>query len=157
MVNSQIIAEVVNTLKLDVQKDVVPSPVPIVDVGLKSSISPLVKTTTQSTTGNVSLISSTDYPDNYVHIKAAYLSFAKNATCDIATGAITLVGTVNGTTRNIIALAVLTTTAERDSVYISFDTPIRIDKGTTVYYTGTFTAGALTRSGGICFVVEEII
>lgn len=77
-------------------------------------------------------------------------SFVKNVTCDIATGKISLQCTVNGVACVIGAFAVLTLTAERGDLNIQFEKPFRVDKGTNFLMTGTFGAGAMSRS--LCLV-----
>lgn len=84
--------------------------------------------------------------DRDISITAVSLSLAKDATCNVATGAIEVTATVRGVTTALCGIAVLTTTAERDSISVSFPAPVMIDRGTAVAVSGTFTLGAMTRS-----------
>jgi hypothetical protein len=108
---------------------------------------------TQTTTGAMTVYTASADRDTY--ITGASISFVKGATCDIASGAIALGITQLSLARTLISISVLTLTAERDKVFIAFQNPVKIDRGTTITLSGTFTAGALVRSANIIgFEVE---
>lgn len=76
------------------------------------------------------------------------LSICKDATCDIASGRIAITANVGGTSRDLIAISVLTTTAERDTISLEFAVPVKIDRSAAIATGGntTFAAGNLVRS-----------
>jgi hypothetical protein len=78
-------------------------------------------------------------------ITGVSFSFVKNATCDVATGPMSVVATIDGIATNILSHSVLTLTAERDTEVITFDVPILCDENTSVTSTNTFTVGAMRR------------
>lgn len=82
-------------------------------------------------------------------LKTATLSFSKDSTCDIATGTITLSGTVDGGTRHILALPVITLTAERDVVNQVWPAGLELDSNSALTVTGTFTLGVCVRASNI--------
>jgi len=78
-------------------------------------------------------------------ITGVAFSFAKNATCDVATGPMSVVATIDGTATNILTHSVITLTAERDTEVLAFKVPILCDENTSVTSTNTFTVGAMRR------------
>jgi len=79
------------------------------------------------------------------YITNAILTISKNATCDIATGSVSVTVVVDGQTRTIARLAVLTLTAEYENVSITFARPIKVDRNSTISVSGTYTAGLMSR------------
>ncbi len=85
------------------------------------------------------------------------ISYVKDAVCDVADGVITLNTTIDGLTRFIISLPVLTLTAQQDEKVIIFNKPIKIDRGVTFNYSGTFGAGKMIRECSIIgYTVETV-
>lgn len=79
-------------------------------------------------------------------------SLIKDATCDSATGNFQTSITINGVTSALSVVSTITLTAQDKEVSLSLNTPIKIDKNSTVRFTmPTFTAGvcrvALTIAG----------
>jgi hypothetical protein len=70
----------------------------------------------------------------------------EGVTCDVATGSLSVQVIVGGKSINLITLPVLTLTSSLLTKTISYAIPIKIDRGTAIVMTGTFTAGALSRS-----------
>jgi len=103
-------------------------------------------------TGNINIAMPSDRD---VLIDYITVSFVKNAACDIATGIISVTGTFSGTSRNLANFAVLTLTAERGEAFITFQRPLKPDRGTNITMTGTFGAGAMSRVISIAGYTEE--
>lgn len=97
-----------------------------------------------TTTGAGTVVVTPSGKDTF--LSSILLSYVKNVACDIATGSITVTCNIDGTSRTIASSAVLTLTAERDTVQVIFNEPIKLDRGATMSVSGTFTAGALSRS-----------
>lgn len=77
------------------------------------------------------------------------LGFSKDAACNIATGVISITGTVDGRLKNLISIPVFTLVVERDMVSIALVKPIKLDGGSTITSNVTFSLGAMVRSGAI--------
>jgi len=80
------------------------------------------------------------------YITEVAVSFTKNVTCDVASGAVEVRVIVNSVVRTLLRMAVLTLTAERDSAVLHLSHPLKIDRGTTIDFSGAFTAGAMVRA-----------
>lgn len=99
-----------------------------------------------STAATGTLSATPNITNKDLKITGIVASFSKNAACDVASGALDIRATIDGTVRNIARFAVLTLTAERDTLAISFVPALRIDRGTTIDFSGAFTAGAMART-----------
>jgi len=149
---SAVIQRAVNELGLQTSKDIIPTQtldkVQVVydlsgkeaNVVRQSSITASSAQATMYTTGI-----GTDF-----YLTGAYISIVKDATCDIATGNITINVTQGGQARTILAISVLTLTAQNSNISISFPTPIKVDRNTAILRSAiTFSAGAAASSIGI--------
>lgn len=96
--------------------------------------------------GATGTLSITPIANKDIKLAGLIASFTKNAACDVATGSLNIQVTIDGTTRIIARLAVLTLTAERDTLSISFVPALRIDRNTNIDFTGSFTAGSMARA-----------
>jgi len=74
-----------------------------------------------------------------------YLALAKDASCDIATGNVSINFTQDGVSKVLVALPVITLTAQQMILSLSFDKPIVCDENTSVTVYGTYTAGVMRR------------
>jgi hypothetical protein len=77
------------------------------------------------------------------------VSVIKDATCDSATGSYQFNVVINKTTKTIFYFSVITLTAQTGHISISLPVPVKLDRGSTVTLSGTFTVGACVRSGSI--------
>ena len=84
--------------------------------------------------------------DKKVYVSAMLLSFSKNATCDTATGSMNITGTQDGNTVRLAGLAVLTLTAESDTIAVTFLNPIPLDVASAISWSTTYTVGLMSRS-----------
>lgn len=109
----------------------------------------------QATTGTLSLIPATSAAiDRY--ILSISLSLVKDITCDVASGGVKVGGKdIDGVTTTFLALAVLTLTAQENAISITFSNPLKISPTTAVTLSGTFTAGAMSRSASITWLDIE--
>jgi len=115
-------------------------------------ISELAIHNSNTASGNITLHTTSDKKDTYV--TGVLLSIAKDATCDISTGTINVNSTILGKVRRLADLAVLTTTAQSSQIFVNFPFPVKLDRNVAVNISGTFTAGACSRTG-ILFGYEE--
>ena len=148
MVNSQVTAEIVDALKLDVNVDKIPSPVPVVDVGRKSR-SGFSYLSTSSATGTMSLAASVLGTDrSEVYVTCINLSIAKDNVCDIGTGTVVvrLTQADTGITDNAVSLACITLTAQASNITMLFDRPLKLLRNTAITCNVTFSVGTMSRS-----------
>lgn len=120
--------------------------VPVMEVNPKlTKTLDIVKYTNTSGTSNATIYT---VPDQEFYLKGAQLSIIKNATSDVATGSYGLLATINGVSTPILSLALLTLTAQEQSICISFINPIKVDKNTSILLaSAASTAGTMVRTG----------
>lgn len=97
----------------------------------------------QSTTGSFTIYTTSASKDFYLSSITA--SFAKDSTCDIATGAINITANVGGISRALAGFSVITLTAQANNLQITFAKPIKIDKSAAIAIGGAFTLGVMAR------------
>lgn len=113
---------------------------------------------TGTATGTIAIFTTDANRDTYV--TGVQLSFVKNATCDYASGNITMQSTtfLDGS-QHIARLSTLTLTAERGEIFVKFNKPLRVQRNTAISISSSvstaFSAGALVRSGVIFGYVED--
>lgn len=155
MVNSQLIHEVTDAFKLDLRVDKIPSVIPVCEVNPKHNKSQICKFVTKTTTGTLSIMQTPTDQDFY--LTGCTLSFSKDAACDMATGHLFIQCISDGAIQVLCGLAILTTTAERDTISVQFRNPIKCDRNTAIQSVGTFAAGNCSRSATITGFIDEII
>jgi len=147
--NTDLMNELRDVAKIQVGSDMIPNVmsnqvVPVIDVNPKHArIINLVESVSKSTTGAANVY--TTPTSNDFFLCGVNSSFDKNVTCDLADGRLALVVTINGAEKVIIGHSVITLTAERGEIAVDFNRPIKLDRNTTIYMAGTFTAGKLLR------------
>lgn len=97
----------------------------------------LVRHLNKSNTGSTGIY--TTPADKDFYLTSAYLSGTADATADNLSYTIT--ATIDGVARDIIKIGKQTTTAGSEQVAQSFFFPIKIDRGTAISLTTTFTVG----------------
>lgn len=115
-------------------------------------ISRFVKRATRATTGSGTVFTTPSDKDFY--ITTATLSYEADATCD--TTSINLTCVQDTATVYLIEFAKLATTASRDTITLEFPAPIKVDKGTNILMTCTFTAGNIRFCAQITGFTEEV-
>lgn len=160
--NSALSNELRDVLKLQAGRDQFPQLaenkiVPVIDVNPKHArVAGVVVSQVKSTTGTQTMMTTATNKDFY--ITGATFSFIKDATCDIASGSISLYTQIDGAGGlAFITFPVLTTTAQSGYLSLSFTTPIKVDRGVAISFNGTFTAGAMVRAASIIgYYVDNI-
>jgi hypothetical protein len=160
MVNSQVVAETIEAFKLDKQRDNIPNPIPVIEVGTKSTKNGFCLTANKTTTGSLS-ISAADLrvTDKTFFLTGFTFDMIKDATCDIATGNIPVFSVLfdTGVSVNLAALSVLTLTAQNMSISIHLSHPIKILKNSSISLGGTFSLGTMSRSLTVYGYVDEVL
>lgn len=105
----------------------------------------IVNPAASSTTGSLTLY--TTPMDKDFYLVGIQWSIMKDATNDNTSA--TIAANVGGASKTLFYMTSLTTTARDDSGFVSFQRPIKIDRGATILFTTSFTVGALTRSAVI--------
>jgi len=154
MVNSQVSNEIVEAFKIDRQVERIPQAIPVIEVGIKSVKNNKAASFARTTTGTASLYASSAI--NKTYITGLQVSFIKDAACDIATGDINISTTIGGISTIIARFAVITLTADTQSVYIDFKHPLLIDRSATISFTATYAVGLMVRCGTIYYYEDEI-
>lgn len=146
--NARIKNYFIDILKLNPIQDIIPDYVrqdiqPVAEVD--KPFCNIIRRGQSTTTGDINVFTTPTDKDFYIY--GVTLGFSKNATCDVATGTATSLFIVqDGISNAILSLPGITTTAERDSISISFPRPLKVDRGTSILCTGTFTAGVMARA-----------
>lgn len=155
MVNSQLINEVVNVLKLDSRVENIPS------VVMTAETNP--KVVTPATVASASLIISgggivyTVPNTQDFYLRSINFGMIKDATCDKASGNVTVTGRVNGITVTLASLPVLVSTAQTNQCTVLFQNPVKIDRGGTINIgSATYTTGLMSRTVDISGFLDEI-
>jgi hypothetical protein len=139
--NSQLSKEIIEAARIQVNRDSVPNQiadkvVPVMEVNPKLlRLINIVETSSKTTTG--ALTAYTTPTDREFYLKNVTFSIIKDATCDIATGVISLNVIRDGVSKGIIAIPLITLTAQSITITENFDTPIKIDKNTAISTTTT--------------------
>jgi len=151
--NSELTKELLDGAKIQTLIDDVPSElgktvVPVMEVNPK-----LLNTPNEfgdqmfASSGTFTLF--TTPKDGDFYLNSLQVGYNKDSACNVATGGIYVVATINGEATSIVSFPVLTLVAQSDSAFVVFPKPIKIDKYTNITFTGTFTLGAMVRSGAI--------
>lgn len=84
------------------------------------------------------------------------LTVIKDAACDIATGRIAVTVTpMDGTSREILSIPVITLTAQEINIVLPFPNPVLLARGSTIALSGTYAAGVMLRTLHVYGYTEE--
>jgi len=133
-------ARILNSKQGQFLGDDVQGPVAVIPIRRYANI---VRRVGSTTTGSATVY--TTPADKDFYLTGIQVSFIKNATCDVASGPLRYTATVEGVSQGIISLALLTLTAQDQNAFVSFETPIKVDRNTAITTSNTFTAGAFVR------------
>jgi hypothetical protein len=161
--NSELTREIIDVTKLQAGREFTPNTcsnqiVPVIDVNPKHSrIINYYRTISATASGTQSV---TLPADKDFYLTNVNLSISKNATCDIATGKVVIIGVLDGdvsTGRDLLSIGVLTLTAESSNAQLSFPIPVKLSRGSNIQLTGTYAAGAMSRASSFCgFLIDNI-
>lgn len=154
MVNSQIVQEIVNGLKLDSRIDKIPSIQPVFITNMKLVKNMEVAGTTRSISGTLTGITTPTNQDFY--LLGFDYDMIKDSACDLATGPLYIYIYQNGNQKPIYVCPTITLTAQTQNKSIMFNHPIKIDKGTAITTNATFTAGTLIRTLNLYYFIDEV-
>lgn len=121
----------------DATDDVYEQIIPVMPI---SRICKQVKIGSRATTGTATAFTTPTDKDFYIAM--AELALIKDATNDAATGTMTLSATIEGVSSKILVIPLLTLTAQSETVVGTFTPPLKVDRGTSVTTSLTFSVGA---------------
>jgi len=102
---------------------------------------------TRTTSGTSTILTASETKKTF--ITGICLSIAKDATCDVAIGAVVVQCTQGSAARTLASIAIITTTLQSQTVYVPLD-DFEIDEGSTIYFgTSTYTVGTMSRTATI--------
>lgn len=116
----------------------------------------IVATATRTTSGAATVYTTPSDKDFY--LTALIFTLTKDATCDMATGAVAVTAFLptNATAQPIASHNAFTLTAQDKIIEISFPIPIKLTRGTLIALGGnTFTAGTCYRGVTVYGYTEE--
>jgi len=148
---SDVIQKAVNDLNLQPGTDKIPTEtldkVQLV-YSLNREKSNFILSGSSTSTGTITLTIPTLTDGQEFFLNSVSFAVAKDATCDNATGRLTINATGPfdiGVSKEIAGIATVTLTADSQSQTIVYTRPIKLKSASTVTFPGTFTAGAMSR------------
>lgn len=150
--NSSTNKEIVSAFGLQ-NIDSLPTPIAVVNVNPKDyKVINNSAYNYSTSSGQFSIFTTSKTRKTYItNISAGY---AKNAACDsINLYSINIYQ--NGILKTIIPFPLLTLTAQNEFTSITFKNPLLVDKDTAVVFTGTATAGSVTRAAAVQYYEIE--
>lgn len=149
--NSNVAEEIRDVLKLQQNVDgnisnVAGQIIPVVDVNPKHArIVNVCQRLTKTTTGDGTVYTTPSDKDFYM--TNLQLSFIKDAACDAATGNLSVTAFLpDGSNPFLLSMPIITLTAQQSQGFFNFSAPVLLKKGSAIVSTGSFTAGALSRT-----------
>jgi len=109
----------------------------------------ICKTNTRTSSGSATVYTTPTEEDFF--LTSATLSVVKDATCDDATGQTASIAVIiGGGSQTLMAISGLVTTATAQTLSLSFNPPIKVDRASNISVSGnTYTAGLKSRSASI--------
>lgn len=113
----------------------------------------IVKNGNTSSSGGLTVYTTPTERDFY--LTGIIFSMAKDSTCDVATGTVAINVVIDGTAVALAPIAVITLTAQAQIASLSLPVPIKIDRGTPISGSVTFTAGVMRRTCTLIGYTQE--
>lgn len=115
---------------------------------LNRQFSTFIVASGSSSTGTFNTALPTVSTGSETYLTGVTLSFIKDSTCDIATGAVqvSITPTDSNVASVIINAAVLTLTAQDKDVFLALPYPFKVKNASNISVSGTFTVGAMRRN-----------
>ncbi len=113
----------------------------------------ILRSAGQSTTGTINIY--TTPADKDFYLIGFLASYQKDAAVDTATGNFSLTATIDGASKNLMSFSFLTLTASQQTQSSNLTIPIKIDRGTSITFTGTFGAGTMRRDVSLYGYTQE--
>jgi len=151
---SDVIQKAVNDLALSASDSIIPSEtldkVQCV-YSLNKQFSSFCASANSTSTGTTTITLPTIDARSEIYITGIDCGIVKDATCDVASGQVALVVTTfeQGITKNVMAIPVLTLTAQDQHATLTLAYPLKIKPNTNATFNMSFTVGTSSRSACI--------
>ena len=148
---TDVIQKAVNDLALSQSSDKIPNETldkVQLTYSLNKKFSSFVSYGSANTTGTMSLGTPAVSVGAETYLTGITASFAKDATCDLATGSIglSIIPAESNVATTILSFSVITLTAQNQTLSMSLPYPLKIKGGSAISFASTFSLGVLTRS-----------
>lgn len=153
MVNTQVIEEIEDALKIDRRVERAPSPLPVIEVGVKSIKNCI--TASQSNTSATSATLFTTSNDCDTYLTGASLTWIRDASATSTLFAIYYVDE-NGLNKILLSVGGITLTAGSGSTITPPMHPIKLKRGSNVTITSTTNVANFKLTGQIYYFIDEI-
>lgn len=151
--NTEVVNEIRNALKTQINDKIV-NPIPVIEVNPKIVKTPIAGYNTRTATGGVAVYTTPSSQDFYL-TELTY-GMVKDAANDMATGNVTVSVTIGGAVTNIVAVPIITLTAQQYLIQLIFSHPLKLDRGTSITITSqAYAAGTMVRSVAYVGFIDE--
>jgi hypothetical protein len=129
--------------------------VPTLEVNPQIVKNALISSAGAVASGGTTIFTAPTNADAYV--TSVSISIIKDVTCDMATGKFILSASLadTGASRDILAIAIISLTAQQQTASCSFPHPIKLLRGSTMVMSGTYAAGVCSRAGSVTYFLDE--
>lgn len=151
---SEVTQKAIKELRLDAARERVPTDTSdkiVLTYDLNSHVIDIVKSNFSGASGAFTVYTTPTKQDFY--LTDLHLGFTKDATSDNTVTTIT--GVIGGETVTLARVHVTTTTAGNEKIIHNYSKPIKLDRGTNISVSGTFTAGTYTKFSTIYGFVKD--
>jgi len=131
--------------------------IPVVNVNPKDYKESKYATLSKTNTGTATIYTTDLNKDTF--LTSVQLSFAKDATCDAATGSVVLQAIPFGLTSQtaIVSIATITLTAQSGNIFLEFNKPVKIARNTAIQIGGfSYTVGIMSRQATITYIETDV-
>lgn len=153
MVNSQVVAEIVNALKLDQQVDNIPNPIPVIEVGVQS-IKKGISRSQSAANATQTLIYATPTNADF-YLTGGNLTFQKDATATSTLFNIAYVDE-NNQAQNLLTFGLVTLNAGVGSTQTPPFHPIKCARGSNITINSSTNTGNFKTTGQIYGYIDEV-
>jgi len=122
--------------------EVLPYITPTIELIPKANIT---STVSRTATGSSTIYTTPSDKDFY--LTNINLGMIKDVACDVATGTVTVTAVIDGVSKSILGLPVISLTAQQINDNIDLQrVPLKIDRGTNISMSSTYTVGVMVRT-----------
>jgi len=152
MVNSQVVSEISNALKIDERVEKIPNPIPVVEVGIKSIKNGLIRGIGLSNSTQITVLTTSAVADTY--ITGITLSLIKDATS--TSTSVDVRCSINGAVTTLVSIPCFTLTPQITSIYVPFIHPVKLDRGANMTLNSTTNVANIAARVDVQYFLDEI-
>lgn len=151
---TDIIQKAVNDLAISTSTDKVPNETldkVQLTYDLNRKFSSFILNNSKSTTGTTSLTLPTIDARSEIYLTSLDFHVVKDATCDVASGlsALNATSDFQGIGKSLVAISILTLTAQDQHVHVDFAYPLKLKANTNLTFGNTFSVGNMIISASV--------